>query len=102
MKGVQDAVRKALNLAYFTCGWNIGDTQTLFDVVAIGLNRRQAEEILKGDQGLDAMREAEQLSRRHRVDGAAFFIINSKITRGGGTRSPEAFFEGFGSTRRTP
>lgn len=95
-EGVQNGVVEALFLSYFTEGRDISNTQTLLDVVAdAGLDRGNAEAVLKGNDGLEAIREAEELSRRYRVDGVPFFIINSKITLGG-AQPPEAFLEAFG------
>jgi predicted DsbA family dithiol-disulfide isomerase len=93
---VQDAVVEALFRAYFTEGRDIRNRQTLIDVVAeVGLDRHRAEAVLNSNDGLEAITEAEGLSRRHRVDGVPFFIINAKITLGG-AQPPEAFLEAFG------
>ena len=43
---------------------------------------------------MDAIKEAEELSRRHRVDGVPFFIINNKITLSG-AQQPDAFLDAF-------
>ena len=94
-EGVQDAVVEALFQAYFTEGRDISNRQTLLDVVTeAGLDRQRAEAVLKGNNGLEAIKEAEELSRRHRVEGVPFFILNSKITLGG-AQPPEAFLEAF-------
>lgn len=95
-EGVQDAVVEALFVAYFTEGRDISNRDTLLDVVAeAGLDRDRAEAVLNSNDGLEAIKEAEGLSRRHRVDGVPFFIINGKITLGG-AQPPEAFLEAFG------
>jgi predicted DsbA family dithiol-disulfide isomerase len=95
-QGVQDAVVEALFRAYFTEGRDISQRQTLLDVVAeAGLGRQRAEAVLDGDDGMEALREADELGRRFRVDGVPFFVINGKITLGG-AQLPEAFLEGFG------
>ena len=95
-EGVQDAVVEALFRGYFTEGRDISNRQTLIDVVAdAGLDRHQAEEVLNRGEGMEAIKEAEGLSRRHRVDGVPFFIVNGKITLGG-AQPPEAFLEAFG------
>lgn len=95
-EGVQDAVVEALFVAYFTGGRDISNRQTLIDVVAeAGLDRNRAEAVLNSNDGLEAIKEAEELSRRHRVDGVPFFIVNGKITLGG-AQPPEAFLEAFG------
>ena len=95
-QGVQDTVMEALFAAYFTDGRDIGKRQTLIDIVSeAGLERHRAEAMLNSDEGMDAIKEAEELSRRHRVDGVPFFIINGRITLGG-AQPPEAFLEAFG------
>jgi predicted DsbA family dithiol-disulfide isomerase len=94
-EGVQDAVVEALFRAYFTEGRGISNRQTLIDVVAeAGLDRDQTEAVLNNGDGLEAIREAEGLSRRCRVDGVPFFIINGTITMGG-AQPPEAFLDAF-------
>ena len=90
-QGVQNAVVEALFVAYFTDGRDISDRQTLIDVVAnAGLDRHRVEAVLKSDEGLEAIKEAEALSRQHRVAGVPFFVIN------GGAQPPQAFLEAFG------
>ena len=81
--------------AYFTEGRDISDRQTLLDVVVeSGLERQLAEDMLKGDEGMIAIQEAEELSRRHGVSGVPFFIINEKVTLSG-AQAPETFLEAF-------
>ena len=94
-EGIQDAVMEALFRAYFTEGRDISNRRTLIDVVAeAGLDRVKADAVLNGDEGMEAIKEAEGLSQRHRVDGVPFFIVNDKITLGG-AQPPEAFLEAF-------
>ena len=94
-QGVQDAVVEALFRAYFTDGRDISKRQNLIDVVAdAGLDRSKAEAVLNSDEGMEALREADELGRRFRVDGVPFFIVNGKITLGG-AQAPEAFLEAF-------
>ncbi len=60
-QGVQEAVVEALFRAYFCEGRNIGDRDTLLDVVAAaGLSWGRAQELLDGGEGLDAIRAAEE------------------------------------------
>lgn len=93
--GVQDTVVEALFRAYFTEGRDIGNRQVLIDVVAdAGLNRDKAEGELNSDEGLEAIKEAGELSQRHRVDGVPFFIVNDTITLSG-AQQPETFLEAF-------
>src|SRR5581483_8811713 len=64
-QGIQDAVVEALFRAYFTEGRDISDRHILFDLVAEAeLNRTKAESVLNDGDGLEAMKEAEELSRR--------------------------------------
>jgi predicted DsbA family dithiol-disulfide isomerase len=87
---------EALFRAYFTEGRDISNRQTLIDVVAeVGLEKQRAEAVLNGDEGMEAIKEAEGLSLRHQVGGVPFFIINGKITLSG-AQPPEAFLEAFG------
>ena len=94
-EGVQDAVVEALFWAYFIDGRDISNRQTLIDVVGeAGLDRHQAEDVLNGDDGLEAIKEAGEQARRLRVDGVPFFIVNGKITLSG-AQPPEAFLGAF-------
>jgi predicted DsbA family dithiol-disulfide isomerase len=94
-QGVQDAVVEALFRAYFIEGRDISKGQTLLNVVAeAGLDRARAEGVLNGGDGLEAMKEAEKLSRRFRVEGVPFFIIDGRITLSG-AQQPDAFLGVF-------
>jgi len=94
-EGVQDAVVEALFRGYFTEGRDISNRHTLIDVVAeAGLDRGKAEGVLIRGEGLEAIKEAEELARRFRVEGVPFFIVNGKITLGG-AQQPDAFLEAF-------
>jgi predicted DsbA family dithiol-disulfide isomerase len=91
----QDAIVESLFRSYFSEGRDITDRKTLIDVVAdAGLERQLAEAMLNSNEGMDAIKEAEGLSQRHRVDGVPFFIINNKITLSG-AQQPEAFLDAF-------
>jgi predicted DsbA family dithiol-disulfide isomerase len=94
-EGVQGAVVEALFRAYFTDGRDISNRQALIDVVAeAGLDRHKAESVLNGDDGLAAIREANEQARRLRVDGVPFFIVNSDIILSG-AQPPDAFLAAF-------
>src|SRR5262249_46461290 len=94
-QGVQDAVVEALFRAYFTEGRDIGNCQTLLDVVAgAGLDRHEVEELLNSDDGLEGMKDGDALARRFRVDGVPFFIVNDTLTLSG-AQQPDAFLEAF-------
>jgi predicted DsbA family dithiol-disulfide isomerase len=93
--GCQDAIVEALFRAYFTEGRDISNRQTLIDVAGeAGLERHRAEVFLNSDEGIEAIKEAEEQARRHRADGVPFFIINGKLTLAG-AQQPDAFLEGF-------
>jgi predicted DsbA family dithiol-disulfide isomerase len=94
-EGVQGGVVEALFRAYFTKGRDIGNHQTLLDVVAeAGLDRGRAEAVLNSDDGLEAIKEADALARRFPVEGVPFFIVNGRITLSG-AQQPDAFLEAF-------
>ena len=81
--------------AYFTEGRDISNRQTLLDVVVeAGVERQLAEDMLNSDDGMNAIQEAEGLTRRHGVSGVPFFIINEKFTLSG-AQAPETFLEAF-------
>lgn len=94
-QGCQDAIVEALFRAYFTEGRDISNRQTLIDVVAeAGLKRHLAEAMLDCEEGMDAIKEAAGLFRRHRVGGVPFFIINKEITLSG-AQQPDVFVAAF-------
>ena len=95
--GCQDAVVESLFRAYFSDALNIGRRQTLIDVVAeSGLDRQVAESLLNGNEGMDVIASAREMSQRHGVDGVPFFIVDQRITLSGAQRS-DAFLEAFRS-----
>jgi predicted DsbA family dithiol-disulfide isomerase len=100
-EGVQGAVVEALFRAYFAEGRDIGDRQALIDVAAeAGLDRHQAEAVLEGDDGQEAIKEAGEQARRFRVDGVPFFVIGGKITLAG-AQPPDAFLSAFTQSIRS-
>jgi predicted DsbA family dithiol-disulfide isomerase len=93
--GVQDAVVEAVFRAYFTEGRDISRTAVLLDVVADGgLDRKRAETFLNGDEGLAAIRAAEEQARRGGVQGVPYFLINGTLALSG-AREPGAFLDAF-------
>lgn len=93
--GCQDAVVEALFRAYFTEGQDIGNRQTLIDVVVeAGLDRQAVETMLDSDEGLDVIAKFREMSQQFGVDGVPFFIINQKLTLAGAQDS-ETFVEAF-------
>lgn len=99
-EGVQNVVIEALFRAYFTEGRDIGDRQTLLDLVAeAGLDREKAEGVLTIGGGQGAIREADDLARRVRVEGVPFFVINGRVTLSG-AQPPEQFLTAFKQASR--
>jgi predicted DsbA family dithiol-disulfide isomerase len=89
---IQDAVVEALFQAYFTDGRDISNPKTLIDVVVeAGLDRVKAEAVINGNEGVEALQEADELSGRYHVQGVPFFIVNGKITLSG-AQMPDVFF----------
>src|SRR5262249_59395050 len=98
----QDTVVEALFRAYFTEGRDISDRQALLDVVAgAGLDRGRAEAVLSGDDGMEAIKDADALARRLRVDGVPFFIVNGTLTLSG-AQQPGALLERFDQAATSP
>jgi predicted DsbA family dithiol-disulfide isomerase len=94
-EGVQDAVVEALFRAYFTEGRDISHTRTLLDVVAgAGLDLDRAEAMLKNNDGIGAIREAEQRAQAVGVQGVPFFLVNNE-TALSGAQDPSVFLAMF-------
>jgi predicted DsbA family dithiol-disulfide isomerase len=94
-QGVQDAIVEALFRAYFTDGRDISNRERLIDVVAqAGLDRQLAESVLNCDEGMDAIKAADEQVRRFRVDSVPFFIVNGGITLSG-AQPPDTFLRTF-------
>lgn len=93
--GCQDAVVEALFRAYFTEGKDISKRTMLVDVVVeAGLKRQVVEAMLNSDEGMAAIANTAEESRRHGVSGVPFFIINHEITLSG-AQQPVTFHEAF-------
>jgi predicted DsbA family dithiol-disulfide isomerase len=104
-QGIQDAVVESLFLAYFTLGRDISNRPTLIDVVAeAGLERLRVESVLESDEGMDAIRAANEQALRFRVDGVPFFIVDGEIKLSG-AQPPDVFLAAFnqavGSKQKT-
>jgi predicted DsbA family dithiol-disulfide isomerase len=96
----QDAVVEALFRAYFTEGRDISIRQTLIDVVVEArLDRQRAESVLNSDEGMSAIKAADDEVRRFRVDGVPFFIVNGENTLAG-AQPPDAFLAVFNQALR--
>src|SRR5260370_1560123 len=101
-EGVQDAVVEAVFRAYFVEGRDISQTTGLLDVGAgAGLNRGRAEAVLNSDEGLAAIRSAEEQARRAGVQGVPHFLINGTLALSG-AREPSAFLDAFEQAAAMP
>ncbi|WP_404309802.1 DsbA family oxidoreductase [Neorhodopirellula lusitana] len=93
--GCQDTIVEALFAAYFTQGKDIGNQQTLVDLVAeAGLDRKAADTMLNSDDAMDVILNGKEMSQQHGVTGVPFFIINKRITLSG-AQAPETFLDAF-------
>lgn len=78
-QGCQGAIVEALFIAFFTNGRDFTDRQTLINVVAeAGLDRHRADAMLNSEEGIDAIKEAGELSRRHQVSGVPFSSLTTR------------------------
>lgn len=94
-EGIQNAVVEALFRAYLIESKDLSNRHVLIEIVAeAGLDWAKAEPALTGSEGMEALKEAEGLSRRHHVDGVPFFIVNDQITLSG-AQQPDTFLEAF-------
>jgi predicted DsbA family dithiol-disulfide isomerase len=94
-EGVEDAVVEALFRAYFTEGLDIGDVQTLLNIVnEAGLDRRRAEAVLSGEEGMEEIRRAEEQARHAGVRAVPFFVVNGALVLSG-ARAPRDFLIAF-------
>jgi predicted DsbA family dithiol-disulfide isomerase len=94
-ENVQDAVVEALFRAYFTEGRDMSHTPTLLEVVAgAGLDRSRAEAMLRGDDGIEAIRESEQEAQASGVQSVPFVLINKQIALSG-AQNPSVFLAAF-------
>lgn len=98
-EGVQDAVVEALFQAYFTEGRDMSHTPTLLDVVAeAGLDRGRAEALLRADDGIEAIREAEEQAHALGISGVPFFVVNQAFALSG-AQDPSVFLAAFDRVR---
>jgi predicted DsbA family dithiol-disulfide isomerase len=63
-------------------------------VAEAGLDRGKAEAMLNGADGLEAIKGADEVSRRFRVEGVPFFIVNGGLTLAG-AQPPDRLLEAF-------
>ena len=88
-EGVQDAVVEAVFRATSSRAGTSAKQTVLLDVVAgAGLDRGRAEATLSGDEGLAAIRAAEEQARRSGVQGVPYFSSTTpSLCPGRGSRA---------------
>ncbi len=90
-----DAIAEALFAAYFAEGRDIGDAGELADIAAAqGLPRAEAEAYLRGDGGLEAMREADVQARARGVNAVPCYVMSDSYALSG-AQPPEVFLRMF-------
>lgn len=89
--GRQLALKRALLVAHFSEGRNIGDHATLAEIaVGAGLDGERAQAVLASGEFADEVRAAEQFFQRLGISGVPAVIIERKHLVSGG-QPPEVF-----------
>jgi len=93
--GDGDALAEALFAAYFGEGRDIGDPGELAAIAADhGLPRGDIEAYLRGDGGLEAMREADVQARARGVNAVPCYVMGDSYALSG-AQPPEVFLRMF-------
>jgi predicted DsbA family dithiol-disulfide isomerase len=91
--GKQDELAEELFRAHFTEGANLTDAATLAEIAArAGLDRSAAATYLAGDDGREAVAQADLEARGAGVGGVPFFIFNRNIGVSG-AQDPETLVQ---------
>jgi protein disulfide-isomerase len=92
-KGKDAEVTERLLKAYFTDSKHLGDRETLLELaVEAGLDRAEAEAVLKGNDYETTVRNEEAEARQIGVQGVPFFVLNNKYAISGA--QPSEVFAG--------
>jgi len=79
-RGVQDAVKERLMLAYFTEGELVSDHDALVRVVAeAGLDADEARRVLESDAFAADVRADEEAAQEIGITGVPFFVVDQKF-----------------------
>jgi len=79
-RGVQDALKERLFLAYLTEGQAIGEPDVLRPLaVEVGLDAREVDELLAGDGGAAEVRRDQALARELGISGVPFFVLAGRL-----------------------
>lgn len=77
--GLQDLAEEKLFEAHFVKGLNLGEASVLLDVAEeIGLDRTEAESVLKGDEFAEAVRYDVYESQNLGIRGVPYFVMDRK------------------------
>jgi predicted DsbA family dithiol-disulfide isomerase len=92
-KGIQDAVKERLMLAYFTENEPIGDSDTLTRLaVDAGLDEVEVKSVLASDQYATDVTADEQQAVAYGISGVPFFVIDGRYGVSG-AQSPEVLLQ---------
>lgn len=92
-KGRGPDMWEALYKAYFTDSKHIGDTDTLLSLAQeVGIDRKEAAEMLEGNQFTQEVRDDGQEASRFGASGVPFYVINRKYAVSGAQPS-EVFLQ---------
>ena len=99
-EGVQDKTVDAIFNGYFVEGKDVGNLDTLIEIAtAVGMNAERVRAFLEGEEGTDAIYEAEAKGRALRINSVPHFIINDQISVSG-AQSVETFIKAFEQAMR--
>ena len=83
-KGKQDGLVERLFTAYFLEGKDIGDDAVLADIAeASGLNRKETEAFLAGDERREEILSEDLYARQQGINGVPCFIFNGRYALSG-------------------
>lgn len=79
-RGKQDELAEELFRSHFTQGANLTDRETLADIAArAGIERQEAADYLSGEEGREAIAQADVEARGAGIGGVPFFIFDRTI-----------------------
>jgi predicted DsbA family dithiol-disulfide isomerase len=79
-RGKQDELAEELFRSHFTRGANLTDRETLADIAArAGIERQEAADYLSGEEGREAIAQADVEARGAGIGGVPFFIFDRTI-----------------------
>jgi predicted DsbA family dithiol-disulfide isomerase len=93
LRGLQDAVKERLMLAYFTNGEPVGDLETLVGLAAeAGLDAAEVRTALETQAYADDVQRDEYEARQLGISGVPFFVIDRKYGVSG-AQPPQALLQ---------